>query len=198
SPATCAVIRSALAYPGRPAPAPQPAACRSGVRYPEHGMLGPRGLHGPPWLEAPGDEAPCCEARVERGTVAANPTRRVVLAAAALLPLAAASGCGSVDVLATPPSEGPAVRLLRSAIAAEQTMIAHYGTVLRGAHGGGADLTAELEPLLAEHRAHLAQLQSRLVIAPASLAQLFASISASEATHVPVLDVVASRAGRAG
>jgi len=182
--------------------------------------------------------------------VAANPTRRVVLAAAALLPLAAASGCGSVDVLATPPSEGPAVRLLRSAIAAEQTMIAHYGTVLRGAHGGGADLTAELEPLLAEHRAHLAQLQSRLVIpagsaastqpspspsgraatapavptapaaavaflknaeqaaatalltrlvtAPASLAQLFASISASEATHVPVMDVVASRAGRAG
>jgi hypothetical protein len=168
--------------------------------------------------------------------VAADPTRRVVLAAAALLPLAAASGCGSVDVLATPPSEGPAVRLLRSAIAAEQTMIAHYGTVMRGAHGG-ADLTAELEPLLAEHRAHLAQLQSRLVIpsgrpatapavptapaaavaflknaeqaavtalltrlvtAPSSLAQLFASISASEATHVPVLDVVASRAGRAG
>ncbi len=180
--------------------------------------------------------------------MAADPTRRVVLAAAALLPLAAASGCGSVDVLATPPSEGPAVRLLRSAIVAEQTMIAHYGTVMRGAHGGGADLTAELEPLLAEHRAHLAQLQSRLVIpagssasappspsgraatapavptapaaavaflknaeqaaatalltrlvtAPSSLAQLFASISASEATHVPVLDVVASRAGRAG
>jgi rubrerythrin len=184
--------------------------------------------------------------------VAAKPTRRVVLAAAALLPLAAASGCGSVDVLATPPSEGPAVRLLRSAIAAEQTMIAQYGTVLHRAHGGGADLTAELEPLLAEHRAHLAQLQSRLVIpagssasappspspspsgraatapavptapaaaiaflknaeqaaatallarlvtAPASLAQLFASISASEATHVPVLAVVASRAGRAG
>lgn len=187
-----------------------------------------------------------------KGTVAADPTRRVVLAAAALLPLAVVSGCGSVDVLATPPSEAPAVGLLRSAIAAEQAMIAHYGTVLHGAHGGGdpagADLTAELEPLLAEHRAHLAQLQSRLIIpagssasaspsptgratkaapvptapaaavaflkdaeqaaaaallarlvtAPSSLAQLFASISASEATHVPVLDVVASRAGRAG
>jgi len=129
-------------------------------------------------------------------------------------------------------------------------MIANYGTVMRGAHGGGVDLPSELEPLLAEHRAHLAQLQSRLIIpagspasappspspsgrattapavptapaaaiaflknaeqaaatalltrlvtAPSSLAQLFASISASEITHVPVLDVVASRAGRAG
>jgi hypothetical protein len=180
--------------------------------------------------------------------VAADPTRRVVLAAAALLPLAAAVGCGSVNVLATPPSESPAVGLLRSAITAEQAMIAHYDTVLRGAHGGGGpggvDLTAELEPLLAEHRAHLAQLQSRLIIpagsrasaspspsgrptgrqavptapaagvaflkhaeqtaatallaqlvtAPPSLAQLFASISASEATHVPVLAAVAERA----
>ena len=183
--------------------------------------------------------------------MAADPTRRVVLAAAALLPLAAVSGCGSVNVLAAPPSESPAVGLLRSAIAAEQAMIAHYGGVLHGAHGGGnpagVDLAAELEPLLAEHRAHLAQLQSRLIIpagssasaspspspsgraaaaqpvptapaaavaflknaeqagatallarlvtAPSSLAQLFASISASEATHVPVLDAVAVRAG---
>jgi len=191
---------------------------------------------------------------VLRGTVAADPTRRVVLAAAALLPLAAVSGCGSVDVLATPPSEAPDVGLLRSAIAAEQIMIAHYGTVLHGAGspGGGsgaAGLTTALEPLLAEHRAHLAQLQSRLIIpagrsasaspspsgpaagahpvptapaaaiaflqaaeeaaatallarlvtAPSSLAQLFASISASEATHVPVLDAVArGPAGHAG
>ena len=127
-------------------------------------------------------------------------------------------------------------------------MIAHYGAVLRTAHGRGgpaASLTAALEPLLAEHRAHLAQLRSRLIIpaggsasaspspsgrpagaqpvptapaaavaflknaeqaaatallarlvtAPSSLAQLFASISASEATHVPVLDTVAVRAG---
>jgi hypothetical protein len=187
---------------------------------------------------------------VVKGTVAADPTRRVVLAAAALLPLAAVSGCGSVNVLATPPAESPAVGLLRSAITAEQAMIAHYGAVLRTAHGSGgsaASLTAALEPLLAEHRAHLAQLRSRLMIpagssasaspspspsgrpagaqpvptapaaavaflknaeqaaatallarlatAPASLAQLFASISASEATHVPALDAVAVRAG---
>ena len=37
----------------------------------------------------------------------------------------------------------------------------------------------------------------RLPHAPASLAQLFASISASEATHVPVLDAVILGTGRA-
>ena len=166
--------------------------------------------------------------------MAAHPTRRVVLAAAAALPLAAASGCDGVDVLAAPPRPGPAVGLLRSAIAAEQLMVARYEAALDRA---GAP-AAVLEPLLSEHRAHLAQLRSRLVVpaaspaasvspsrprpgalavpafpaaalaylraaeqaaatamldrllppAPASLAQLLASISASEATHVPVLD----------
>ena len=185
--------------------------------------------------------------------MAAYPTRRVALAAAVTLPLAAVSGCGSVSVLAAPPRPAPDVALLRSAIAAEQLLIARYVNVLRGAgNPGGAtsaarrgdttDLTAVLEPMLAEHRAHLAQLQSRLVIpanaspspserapaaptaptdpgaaaaylraaeqeasaamldrlphAPASLAQLFASISASEATHVPVLDAVIRSTGR--
>jgi len=167
--------------------------------------------------------------------VAAHPTRRVVLAAAVALPLAAVSGCGGADVLAALPHAAPDVALLRSAIAAEELMIARYGAVLDGA---GAAVASALEPLLAEHRAHLAQLRSRLVVpagsptpsqraavpagvpsaqgaalaylrdaertaaaallarlghAPASLAQLFASISASEATHVPVLDQAAAR-----
>jgi hypothetical protein len=165
--------------------------------------------------------------------VAAHPTRRVVLAVAATLPLAAASGCDGVDVLASPPRPAPDVGQLRGAIAGEQLMIAHYAAVLAGATGAVA---AALRPLRAEHQAHLAQLRSRLVVpagsltpspgpparpavpsapgaavaflrdaeqaaaaalldrlarAPASLAQLFASISASEATHVPVLDAVA-------
>jgi hypothetical protein len=174
--------------------------------------------------------------------VAANPTRRVVLAAAALLPLAAASGCDGADVLATPPSPAADVVTLREAIAAEQLMITHYTAVLheaRAAGGSAGSLAAALDPLLAEHRAHLAQLRSRLIVpsggpatprarpsptatvpatpaggvaflraaeqaaatamlsrlrgAPASLAQLFASIGASEATHVPVLDAAAAR-----
>jgi Ferritin-like domain len=168
--------------------------------------------------------------------VAAHPTRRVVLAAAVTLPLAAVSGCGGADVLATPPRPAADVDLLRSAIAAEQLMIARYGAVTGGAT---AAVSSALEPLLAEHRAHLAQLRSRLIVpagsptpsprapappagvpsapgaalaylrdaeqaaaaallgrlphAPASLAQLLASISASEATHVPVLGRMAAR-----
>jgi hypothetical protein len=183
--------------------------------------------------------------------VAAKPTRRVVLAIAAMLPLAGLSGCDGADVLSSPPSPAPDVTVLREAIAAEQLMITRYTAVLRGAGGTGgaaaggapAALAAALRPLLAEHQAHLAQLTSRLVIpagsryrppsagrgsppgvpagagagiaflraaeqaaatamldrlrhAPASLAQLFASISASEATHVPVLDAAAGQAGR--
>jgi hypothetical protein len=180
--------------------------------------------------------------------VAAHPTRRVVLAAAAALPLAAVSGCAGPDVLATPPKPAPDVSVLRSAIAAEQLMVDRYTAALSraratgGSSGGGwpAGLTAALEPLLAEHQAHLARLRSRLVVpagsrdaglasagpsasagdqplvpatpeaavaflrgaeqaaaaaladgllrVPGSLAQIFASISASEATHVPVLE----------
>ena len=174
--------------------------------------------------------------------MAAHPTRRVMLAAAAMLPLAAVSGCDGVDVLDAPPSPAPDVTVLREAIAAEQLLITWYTAVLRDARDAGgspAALIAVLEPLLAEHRAHLAQLRSRLVVpagsaaspsptrraaapagpgagsagvtflrdaeqaaaaamldrlrnAPAPLAQLYASISASEATHVPVLDAAAA------
>ncbi len=185
--------------------------------------------------------------------MAAHPTRRVVLAVAATLPLAVASGCDGVNVLAAPPRPAPDVALLRSAITAEELMVARYTNVLKavrnpggtpaGRGGSQSALTAVLEPVLAEHQAHLAQLRSRLIVpagaapspsertpaqpavptapgaavtflraaeqaaaaamldrlphAPASLAQLFASISASEATHVPVLDAVLLDTGRA-
>jgi hypothetical protein len=169
--------------------------------------------------------------------VAAKPTRRVVLAVAATLPLAAVSGCDGIKVLGAPPSPAPDVTVLSGAIAAEQLMIARYTAVLGGPGGAGA-AAAALKPLLAEHQAHLAELRSRLIVpagsryrlpsagrtappavpagagaaiaflraaeqaaatamlgrlrhAPGSLAQLFASISASEATHVPVLDAAA-------
>ncbi len=181
----------------------------------------------------------------------ADPTRRAVIAAAASLPLVAVTGCSGVDVLASPPSPAPDVGLLREAISTEQLMVTWYSEELRslgntGAAGGSpASLTAALEPLLAEHRAHLTQLRSRLIVpaggpspspspsrrtpaapaapaaavaflrdaeqaaatsmldwlrgASASLAQLFASISASEATHVPALAHAArDAAGRAG
>jgi hypothetical protein len=181
----------------------------------------------------------------------ADPARRALIAAAAALPLVAVSGCNGVDVvLASPPRQPADVGLLQAAIAAEQLLVTQYAAVLRGLTSSGAGapaaLTAALEPLLGQHRAHLAELRSRLIVpaggaspspsaratrapavaaAPAaavaflraaeqaaaaamlgllpgasgSLAQLFASISASEATHVPALDdAVRDVPGRAG
>jgi outer membrane murein-binding lipoprotein Lpp len=172
-------------------------------------------------------------------SVSADPTRRVVLAASAALPLLVA-GCRGTQVLGTPPQLSAAVRHLRAAIAAEQSMVASYQRVLalltdgRAAAGSGPAARATLAGLLAEHQDHLRQLRARLIPGspqaagcgprpapsvtggpatprqaisylgaaeqaasdrllsgvlqvPPSLAQLFASISASEATHVPVL-----------
>jgi hypothetical protein len=171
--------------------------------------------------------------------VPADPTRRVVLAASAALPLLVA-GCRGTQVLGAPPQPSAAVRRLRAAIAAEQSMVARYRRVLalltdgRAPSGSGPAARATLAGLLAEHQDHLRQLQARLIPGspqaagaaplpapsvtgvpaaprqaisylgaaeqaasdrllgevlqvPPSLAQLFASISASEATHVPVL-----------
>ena len=74
--------------------------------------------------------------------MAAKPTRRVVLAAAAMLPLAAVSGCDGADVLATPPSPAADVTVLREAIAAEQLMITRYTTVLHEASAAGGSMEA--------------------------------------------------------
>lgn len=170
--------------------------------------------------------------------MAADPSRRAVLAATAVLPLLVA-GCRGAQALGTPPQPAPDVAWLRAAISAEEVMVARYqGAIrlLRDGPGTGAEpaTSATLAGLLAEHQEHLRQLRWRLVPGspraagaapvptppapalpasaqqalsylsgaeqaasdrllsqvpriPAALAQLFASISASEATHVPVL-----------
>ena len=166
----------------------------------------------------------------------AGPTRRVMLAASAALPLIVVTGCQGVGALAAPPSPAPDVGVLKAAIAGEELMIARYEAVLAGPARAAGGLTTALDPLLAEHRAHLAQLRSSLVVpagaaspapsrpahrpgrpvvpaqpaaalaflrgaeqhasdvllshlgtVPPSLAQLLASISASEATHAAIL-----------
>ena len=172
--------------------------------------------------------------------MSADPTRRVVLAASAGLPLLVA-GCRGTEVLSTPPQPSAAVRRLRAAIAAEQLMVVRYQRVIAllaggraAAAGTGPAARATLAGLLAEHQDHLRQLRSRLVpgspqaagsgplprataagvpagprqaigylgraeqaasdqllndvlLVPPSLAQLLASISASEATHALIL-----------
>jgi hypothetical protein len=166
-----------------------------------------------------------------------------VLTASAALPLIAVAGCRGVGALAAPPAQAPDVGVLKAAIAGEELMIARYEGVLAGARHRDRGLAAALEPILAQHRAHLTQLRSSLVVpagaatpapsrsaarpgkpvgpgqpaaafaflraaeqhasdvllsylgaVPASLAQLLASISASEATHAAVL----RPGGRAG
>ena len=94
----------------------------------------------------------------------ADRARRGVLAAAAWMPLLAVSGCKGVGALAPPPRPGPDVGVLRAAIAAEEAMIARYGTAISRFPGLAATLTG----LRAEHRLHLAELRTRLVIPPGS------------------------------
>jgi len=99
--------------------------------------------------------------------VPADRTRRAVLVATAVsLPLLAVSGCKGVGALAAPPSPAPDVAVLRSAIAAEEVMIARYDAVMTRS----ASLAEGLRPLRAEHRQHLAQLRSRLIVPPGSAA----------------------------
>jgi hypothetical protein len=165
--------------------------------------------------------------------LAAEPTRRTVLAAAAAGTPLLLAACRGVQVLGSPPPPAHDVAVLRSAIAAERAMVARYRAALAETGQAGHQATAILEGILSEHQQHAAQLAARLVVpaggtspaplrvpaagpipsgraamtgalaaaeqeatarlsgqllsVPPSLAQLMASIAASEATHVPVL-----------
>jgi hypothetical protein len=172
------------------------------------------------------------------------PRRRVLLASATMLPLLfATAGCRSSDVFSGPdplsgrPPLSHDVLTLQAVIAAEENLIYLYRTAING-DSGTAARARTLEPLLAQHEQHLAQLKARLIepdgttaaqaspgpspspsssaaspapgrVTPArlraaerasaaglvqrlttvqpALAQLFASIAASDATHVTVL-----------
>jgi len=102
--------------------------------------------------------------------VRAEPTRRLVLAAAGAGSLTLA-GCKGMAVLGPRPKPGVDVVSLEHAIAAEETMIARYQSALTAlggppAGGGGAGKTGETNAgaparatvarVLAEHREHLA------------------------------------------
>ena len=171
--------------------------------------------------------------------MAADPTRRRVLAASALMLTAAGTaGCASGQAWpwARPPVPVPEVGMLRNVIAAEDTLVSTYTAVLSARPA----LAATVSPLLRQHQQHLAQLRDRLMVpagarpsptktararqapVPAgraavlaylrhaetdqaaflvqtlaavvtpSLAQLMASISASEAAHAALLDSAGS------
>jgi hypothetical protein len=171
------------------------------------------------------------------------PRRRLLTASAAALPLLlATTGCHSADLFAGPdplggrPPLAPGTVVLEAVIAAETRLISRYKSVMSGASAAPSGHQASvLEPLLAHHEQHLAQLRGMLVVplgaqAPESpsgtaapspaasaagpdsiaqlraaeresaatlvrqlgavepaLAQLFASIAASDATHATAL-----------
>jgi hypothetical protein len=168
------------------------------------------------------------------GSVAADPTRRRVLTASALmLTTGGTAGCASGQAWpwARPPVPAPEVGVLRTVIAAEHAMVSRYAAVLSARPA----LAATVSPLLRQHQQHLAQLRDRLAVpagarpsptpaararqapvpagraavlaylgraetdqaafllrtlaavATPSLAQLMASISASEASHAALL-----------
>ena len=155
----------------------------------------------------------------------------MLAASTTTLPLfLALSGCREPAVLAGPPPLSSDVRVLFTAVTDEQNLISLYARTMAAYSG----LAPALAPLLAEHRAHLAQLRARIIeppgksipdrvtskppipgtsaraaarlrtaeqaatttqlrrlaAAPPSLAQLYASIAASEATHVAALERV--------
>ncbi len=169
--------------------------------------------------------------------MSAAPTRRVMLAATGSATVLLA-GCQGIAILGPLPTLASDVRTLDDAITAEQELVASYEAAATSLSGDGA-IAPVVTSLLAEHRAHLAQLRARLVLpprlatarprpsptppampsgrhrvitelaaaeraasnrlarqllhVPPALAQLMASIGASEAAHVVVLASVRSR-----
>jgi hypothetical protein len=169
-------------------------------------------------------------------------SRRQLLAASpTTLPLfLALSACKGPAVLSGPPPVPSQTRMLLHTVTAEQNLIWIYNKAM----AEYSALRPTLAPLLAEHRAHLAQLTARVVEPPGrkvpdtvtarpalnatadgallqlraaeqaaaarllgagllgsaspSLAQLYASIATSEATHVTTLLNVQIEQSRAG
>jgi Domain of unknown function (DUF4439) len=170
--------------------------------------------------------------------VAADPSRRAVLAAAAA-PLLVV-GCKGIGALGPLPQPSPDVRTLDHAIAAEELMIARYQAAVTALAGRGSPTTT-VAALLAQHQLHLVRLKGQLVLpprlatarpspspsppsvpaahahllaglaqaeraaaaalaselsrVPPALAQLMASISASEAAHAELLSKTRQPAG---
>jgi hypothetical protein len=91
------------------------------------------------------------------------PRRQVLAASMTTLPLfLALSACSGPDPLKGPPPLSASVHTLMSAILAEDNLVYLYTRTI-SAHSG---LGRELSPLLAEHRAHLSQLQARIIVPP--------------------------------
>jgi hypothetical protein len=88
--------------------------------------------------------------------------RRVLTAAVGGSAIAITASCGVPEALRKPPGLSASVRTLRASITAEQALVDSYRTVIRRY----PQLSALLNSFLSQHRQHLAQLQSRLIVPP--------------------------------
>ena len=101
----------------------------------------------------------------------AEPTRRVMLAAAAAGSLGLA-GCKGIAALGPVPKPSLDVVTLEHAIAAEKLMVATYRAAAEqlaasgSASGQVVRLSAAVTAIQAEHQAHLTRLRARLVLPP--------------------------------
>jgi hypothetical protein len=130
----------------------------------------------------------------------------LVASAAALPLLLGAAGCRSEDAfagpdpLAGPPRPSPDVITLQAVMAAEESLIQLYKTAI-GADPRNTDRARLLNPLLAQHEQHLAQLRARLVVpsgASAAQAPRHASPSGARARVTTARLRAAERASAAG
>ncbi len=99
----------------------------------------------------------------------AEPSRRLVLAAAvgSLTVAGSIAGCQGITALGPVPKPGRDVVTLQHAIEAEELMVARYRSAVTAlASGTSARAHAAVAAILTEHEAHLEQLKSRLVLPP--------------------------------
>lgn len=89
-----------------------------------------------------------------------EPTRRLVLGAAATAGMLGLAGCKGLEVLGPLPRPGQAVRTLEHAIAAEELMLARYQAAQGALSGGHASRV--VAAIAVQHQAHLDQLRARL------------------------------------
>ena len=118
------------------------------------------------------------------------PRRRLLAASAAALPaLLAIAGCRSSEVFAGPdplagrPTLSPDVITLQAVIAAEQAMIALYQVAVRG-DPRPTGRARGLEGLLAQHRQHLGQLVTRLILPPGEPSASFSPSTSPSAAPI--------------
>jgi Domain of unknown function (DUF4439) len=96
-----------------------------------------------------------------------EPTRRLVLSAAAAAGTLGLAGCKGLEVLGPRPALGADVRTLEHAIAAEELMVAGYHAAMTALAGRPGDRAGRVvTAIAAQHRAHLDRMRTWLELPP--------------------------------